>query len=63
MSRLFMLLFALTGPSLAGAGVIVVLTLGIVTPKAILGAAALGMALGVPVSWAVMRRLIQQNAA
>lgn len=63
MSRLFMLLFALTGPSLAGVGVIVVLTLGIVTPKAILGAAALGMALGVPVSWAVMRRLIQQNAA
>lgn len=57
MSRLFMLLFALIGPSLAGVGVIIVLTMGLITLKPILVAAALGMALGVPVSWAIMRRL------
>ena len=47
MSRLFMLMFALIGPSLAGVGVIVVLTFGLVTLKPILAGAALGMALGV----------------
>ncbi|PLL12975.1 hypothetical protein C0V75_05955 [Tabrizicola sp. TH137] len=63
MSRLFMLLFALIGPSLAGAGVIIVLSAGLVTLKPILAAAALGMALGVPVSWAVMRRLTAGGTA
>ena len=63
MSRLFMLLFTLIGPSLAGVGVIIVLTLGLVTLKSILAAAAMGMALGVPVSWAVMRRLAVGDAA
>ncbi|WGV17275.1 hypothetical protein [Fuscovulum ytuae] len=57
MPRLFMLLFALIGPSLAGVGIIAVLTMGLVTLKPILAAAALGMAFGVPVAWAVMRRL------
>lgn len=63
MSRLFMLLFALIGPSLAGAGVIIVLSAGLVTLKPILTAAALGMALAVPVSWAVMRRLTAGGTA
>ena len=63
MSRLFFLLFTLIGPSLAGVGVIIVLTLGLVTLKSILAAAALGMAFGVPVSWAVMRQLVSANAA
>lgn len=63
MSRLFFLLFTLIGPSLAGLGVIVVLTFGLVTLKSILAAAALGMALGVPASWAVMRQLVSANAA
>jgi hypothetical protein len=57
MSRLFLLLFAVISPSLAGVGIIIVLTMGMVTLKAILIAAALGFALGVPVSWAVMRQL------
>lgn len=57
MSRLFLLLFAMIGPALAGVGVIIVLTMGIVTLKAILGSAALGFALGVPAAWAVMRQL------
>ena len=38
-------------------GVIIVLTMGMVTLKAILGSAALGFALGVPTAWAVMRQL------
>lgn len=63
MSRLFMLLFALIGPSLAGVGIIVVLGLGLVTLKPILVSAALGMALGVPVAWTVMRRLTQGDVA
>jgi hypothetical protein len=62
MSRLFMLLFALIGPSLAGVGVIIVLTMGLVTLKPILAAAALGMAFGVPVAWAVMRHLTIDEA-
>lgn len=57
MSRLFLLLFAVISPSLAGVGIIIVLTMGMVTLKAILIAAALGFALGVPVSWVVMRQL------
>ena len=57
MSRLFLLLFSLIGPSLAGVGVIIVLTIGMVALNAIVSAAALGFALGVPVSWAVMRQL------
>lgn len=63
MSRLFMLLFALIGPSLAGVGVIVVLTMGLGTLQPILIAAALGMAFGVPVSWVVMRRLTMGDTA
>jgi len=57
MSRLFLLLYALIGPTLAGIGVVIVLTMGMVTLKAILGSAALGFALGVPAAWAVMRQL------
>ena len=57
MSRLFLLLYALIGPTLAGIGVVIVLTMGMVTLNAILGSAALGFALGVPAAWAVMRQL------
>ena len=61
MSRLFTLLYALIGPSLAGAGVIVVLTMGLVTLKPILIAAAAGFALGLPAAWVVMRRITDQT--
>ena len=57
MSRLFLLMYSLIGPSLAGVGIIAVLTAGRVEVQAILGAAAAGFALGVPVAWAVARRL------
>lgn len=61
MSRLLLLLYSLVGPSLAGVGVIAVLTLGLVDARSILIAAAMGFALGVPVAWAVMRQLTRNN--
>ncbi len=61
MSRLFLLLYALIGPSLAGVGVIVVLTMGLVTLKAILASAAIGFALGVPAAWVVTRQLASED--
>jgi hypothetical protein len=57
MSRLFMLLYALVGPSLAGAAIIVVLTMGMVGLRPILGAALLGFVLGLPVARAITGRL------
>lgn len=63
MSRLFLLLFSLIGPSLAGVGVIAVLTMGLVTLKPILIAAGAGFALGLPVAWAVMRQLAGPEGA
>ncbi|WP_434620355.1 CTP synthetase [Tabrizicola sp. M-4] len=62
MSRLFMLLYSLIGPSLAGVGVIAVLTMGMVTLKPILVAAALGFALGLPAAWIVARRIADEAA-
>jgi hypothetical protein len=60
MPRLFLLLYSLIGPSLAGTGVIVVLTAGLVTLQPILLAAGAGMLLGLPVAWVVTRRLMQR---
>ncbi|MEZ5755614.1 MAG: CTP synthetase [Paracoccaceae bacterium] len=58
MSRLFFLLYALIGPTLAGVGVVIVLTMGMDTLRPILTAAAVGFALGVPAAWIVMRQLV-----
>lgn len=57
MSRLFFLLYSLIGPSLAGVAIVFVLTIGMVTLKPILVAAAIGFALGLPVSAMVSRQL------
>ena len=57
MSRLFFLLYSLIGPSLAGVAIVFVLTMGMVTLKPILVAAAIGFALGLPVSAMVSRQL------
>ena len=57
MTRLFLLLYSLIGPSLAGAAIVAVLTIGMAGLTPILGAAATGFALGLPVAWAVARRL------
>ncbi len=57
MTRLFPLLYSLIGPSLAGAAIVIVLSAGMVGLDPILGAAAAGFVLGLPVAWAVARRL------
>ena len=57
MSRLFFLLYSLLGPSLAGTAMVVVLTMGMVSLKPILAAAAIGLAAGIPVALMVARRL------
>ncbi|MFN4203923.1 MAG: hypothetical protein ACK4GM_12765 [Tabrizicola sp.] len=55
--RLMMILFSMIGTALAGSGVILVLTLGHGTLWPILGAAAAGAALALPVSWLVARQI------
>lgn len=57
MVRLYMLLFSLIAPALAGTGVIAVLTAGLDRLQPILVAAAVGAVLAVPVTWLVARRL------
>ncbi|WP_103258714.1 CTP synthetase [Tabrizicola aquatica] len=55
--RLFMLLYTLAATAMAGTGVIVVLTLGMVGVTPILVAAALGAGLALPVAWLLTREL------
>lgn len=55
--RLMMILFSMIGTALAGSGVILVLTLGYDTLWPIVGAAAAGAALALPVSWLVARQI------
>jgi hypothetical protein len=58
MRRLAMLIYSIAGPTLAGAGVIVVLSADHGTLWPIVIAAAIGAAAAVPVSVAVARRLV-----
>jgi hypothetical protein len=55
--RLMMILFSVIGTAMAGTGVIAVLTMGYGTLWPILGAAAVGAALALPVSWYVAREI------
>ncbi|WP_200833926.1 hypothetical protein [Tabrizicola flagellatus] len=55
--RLMMILFSMIGTALAGSGVILVLTLGYDTLWPIVGAAAAGAALALPVSWLIARQI------
>ncbi len=57
MSRLMMILFSMASTTLMGVGIVIALTLGLDTLRPILGAAALGFLLAVPVSWLLARRL------
>ena len=57
MPRLFMLLYSLAGPSMAGIGIVAVLTAGRDTLQPILTAAAAGAILALPVAWLVARKL------
>jgi len=60
MTRLFFLMCALICPSLAGVGVIAVLSAGMVTLTPILIAAAAGALVGFPVAWIVTRQLLDR---
>ena len=55
--RLMMILFSIIGTAMAGTGVIAVLTMGYGTLWPIVGAAAFGAALGLPVSWAIAQQI------
>lgn len=57
MARLMMILFSMIGTALAGSFVVAALTLGHATVQAIVGAAAAGVVLALPVSWLVARRI------
>lgn len=55
--RLMMVLYSMIATAMAGTGVIVVLTMGQVTLYPIIGAAAAGAVLALPVSWLVARQI------
>lgn len=57
MPRLFGLMFSLVSTALMGSGVVVALTTGFITLKAILLAAAFGFVLALPVAWLIARRI------
>lgn len=57
MTRLMMIIYSMASTSLMGVGVIVALTMGMVSVKAIVIAAVLGAILAVPVSWLVAREI------
>jgi hypothetical protein len=55
--RLTMILFSMIGTALAGTAIIAVLTMGYGTLWPIIGAAAAGAVLALPVSWYIAREI------
>jgi hypothetical protein len=55
--RLFGIIYALTGPTLAGILVIVALVLGMVDARSIIVATAVGALLGLPSAWVIARQI------
>jgi hypothetical protein len=55
--RLMMILFSMIGTAMAGSGIVLVLTLGYGTLWPIVGAAAVGAGLALPVSWMIAREI------
>ncbi len=55
--RLMMVLYSMIATALAGSGVVVVLTMGYGTLWPIVGAAAAGAVVALPVSWAIARQI------
>jgi hypothetical protein len=55
--RLMMVLYSMIATAMAGSGVVVVLTMGYGTLWPIVGAAVVGAALAVPVSWLIAREI------
>jgi hypothetical protein len=59
MIRLTSIIFAMAGTTLAGIGVIVVLSANMATAQNIILAAALGAALAMPFSWLIAKQIAQ----
>lgn len=57
MLRLALPIFAMAAPTLMGIAVIAALTAGLDTLRPILVAAGIGLALSLPVTWVIVRRL------
>ena len=57
MNRLFMAIFALTGPTFAGSLVVAALTMGLDTLQPILVAAGVGFVAALPVTWIITKNL------
>ena len=57
MTRLMMTIFSMVATTLMGIGVVIALTTGFTTLQPILVAAAAGLVLALPVSWAIARQL------
>lgn len=60
MSRLFLIIYTLAGPTLAGSAVVAALTMGLTTGRPIVLAAALGALVALPVAWVVARQIDSQ---
>lgn len=63
MIRLASVLYSIIATSLAGVGVIAVLTAGYSTTQAIVGAAVAGFVLGLPVSLLVAKQILKVTKA
>ncbi|OWY03626.1 hypothetical protein B6V75_09355 [Thioclava sp. F1Mire-8] len=59
--RLFGIIYALAGPTLAGILIIAVLTMNMVTTNAIIVSAVLGFLVALPIAWFVAKA-IRENA-
>ncbi|MCB1399574.1 MAG: hypothetical protein KDJ82_06515 [Rhodobacteraceae bacterium] len=61
MFRLFSIMYALAGPTLAGILVTAVLAMNMINTQSVIVAAAVGFLLGLPVAWLVAKQ-INDNA-
>ena len=59
MVRLTMIIFAMAGTTLAGIGVVVILSANMGTAQNIIVAAALGAVLALPLSWVIAKQIAQ----
>ncbi|MCB6178204.1 CTP synthetase [Rhodobacter sp. Har01] len=55
--RLFLLLYPVIGTTLAGIAMVVALTMGMDTLRPIVISAAIGAAIGLPVTWLVAKKV------
>ncbi|WP_223637364.1 CTP synthetase [Rhodobacter sp. TJ_12] len=61
MTRLFGIIYALAGPTLAGILITAALTMNMINTKAMIYAAAIGFIVALPIAWVVAKQ-IKENA-